>query len=119
MDEYTNQFRAECCSVQSDEKQAAHRRGIVQGHATTRGTQEDLSFLRLDGDMCNSTRDAIERLEPLVSSGGFVYVDDYGSFRGCALAIDEYRAAHSITAPCAIAAGPHNKFQGLWWRKPR
>lgn len=79
-----------------------------------------ISFLRLDGDMYNSTRDAIERLEPLVSPGGFVYVDDYGSFRGCALAIDEYRAAHSITAPMhPIAAGPHNKFQGLWWRKPR
>ena len=63
-------------------------------------------------------RDAIERLEPLVSSGGIVYVDDYGSFRGCALAIDEYRTAKGITAPLhPLASGPHNKFQGLWWRK--
>ena len=77
-----------------------------------------IAYLRLDGDMYNSTRDAIERLEPLVSSGGIIYVDDYGSFRGCALAIDEYRTAMGITAPLhPLAAGPYNKFQGLWWRK--
>jgi hypothetical protein len=79
---------------------------------------KQIAYLRLDGDMYNSTRDAIERLEPLVSSGGIIYVDDYGSFRGCALAIDEYRMAKGITAPLhPLAAGPHNKFQGLWWRK--
>ena len=77
-----------------------------------------IAYLRLDGDMYNSTRDAIERLEPLVSSGGIIYVDDYGSFRGCALAIDEYRTAKGITARLhPLAAGPHHKFQGLWWRK--
>ena len=79
---------------------------------------ERISFLRLDGDLYNSTRDAIERLEPLVSPGGFIYVDDYGSFRGCAAAIDEYRAAKGLAEPMhPIAAGQRGKFEGLWWRK--
>ncbi|KAJ3149640.1 hypothetical protein HDU89_003693 [Geranomyces variabilis] len=35
----------------------------------------------------------------LVSVGGYVYVDDYGSFNGCRRAIDEFRAEHGITDP--------------------
>ena len=77
-----------------------------------------IAFLRLDGDLYNSTRDALVGLEPLVSRGGYIYVDDYGSYRGCALAVDEYRAKHGITARMhPIVAGVHRKFQALWWRK--
>ena len=94
---------------------------IVEGWFSETLPPRDLaaiSFLRLDGDLYNSTRDAIERLEPLVTPGGFIYVDDYGAFRGCAAAIDEYRAAKGITSPMhPIAFGRSKKFQGLWWRK--
>jgi O-methyltransferase len=43
---------------------------------------EKIAFLRLDGDIYASTRDAIESLYDRVSIGGFIYVDDYGSFLG-------------------------------------
>jgi hypothetical protein len=43
---------------------------------------EKIAFLRLDGDIYSSTRDAIEALYDRVSTGGFIYVDDYGSFLG-------------------------------------
>ena len=77
-----------------------------------------VAFLRLDGDLYNSTRDAIERLEPLVSRGGLIYVDDYGAFRGCAAAIDEYRTARGLReALHPITAGARGRFQALWWRK--
>lgn len=51
-----------------------------------------ISFLRIDADMFSSTRDVLHRLYPLVSVGGIVYVDDYGSFAGCAAAVDRFLA---------------------------
>ena len=55
-----------------------------------------ISFLRLDGDLYASTMDALVALYPLVSPGGLVYVDDYGSFGGCKAAVDQYRKKRGI-----------------------
>eukprot|EP00964_Phaeocystis_antarctica_P009013 scaffold4882_cov70-Phaeocystis_antarctica.AAC.3 len=55
-----------------------------------------ISFLRLDGDLYASTMDALVALYPLVTPGGLVYVDDYGSFGGCKAAVDEYRKRRGI-----------------------
>jgi hypothetical protein len=60
---------------------------------------ERISLLRLDGDLYESTRDALVPLYPKVSKGGFVIVDDYNSWPGCKQAVDEYRARHGITSP--------------------
>lgn len=57
---------------------------------------EELSILRLDGDMYESTMDAIGSLYPKLSIGGFVIVDDY-IIEGCRTAIRDYRAAQGIT----------------------
>lgn len=58
---------------------------------------EKLSVLRLDGDMYESTMDALIHLYPKVSSGGFVIVDDYGAISSCRQAVEDYRATHNIT----------------------
>ena len=58
-----------------------------------------IAFLRLDGDLYESTRDAITALYPFVASGGAIYVDDYGAYGGCRLAIDEFRRKHAVRAP--------------------
>jgi O-methyltransferase len=57
-----------------------------------------LAILRLDGDMYESTMDAMKSLYPKVSKGGFVIVDDYG-IEACRKAISDYRLEHSISAP--------------------
>jgi O-methyltransferase len=58
---------------------------------------ERLAVLRLDGDMYESTWQAIEALYPKLSPGGFCIVDDYSSFAPqCGQAIDDYRRAHGI-----------------------
>ena len=44
---------------------------------------ERLSLMRLDGDMYESTMQAIEALYPKLSPGGFCIVDDYGSYDPC------------------------------------
>jgi O-methyltransferase len=56
-----------------------------------------LAVLRLDGDMYESTMDALSSLYPKVSLGGYVIVDDYGAVPGCRKAVDDYRAEHGIT----------------------
>jgi O-methyltransferase len=71
-----------------------------------------ISVLRLDGDLYQSTMDALVSLEPKVSSGGFVLVDDYGGWEPCRAAVDDYRAAHGITEPIHAV-----DWTGVWWRK--
>lgn len=50
-----------------------------------------IAYLRLDGDLYSSTMEALEALYHKVSPGGFVYVDDYGSYNGCRAAVDRFR----------------------------
>ncbi|MEL7236515.1 MAG: TylF/MycF/NovP-related O-methyltransferase, partial [Chloroflexota bacterium] len=58
---------------------------------------ERLAVLRMDGDLYESTMDALNALYHKVSVGGYVIVDDYNAIAGCARAVDEFREAHSIT----------------------
>jgi O-methyltransferase len=58
-----------------------------------------IAVLHLDADLYESTSDALHALEPKVSAGGFVIVDDYGTFEQCRRAVDEYRATSAITDP--------------------
>jgi hypothetical protein len=44
---------------------------------------KEISFLRLDGDLFVSTWDALNALYDKVIPGGYIYVDDFGSFEGC------------------------------------
>lgn len=91
-----------------------------------------IAFLRLDGDLYQSTRDALVALYPLVSTGGAIYVDDYGSYGGCRLAVDEYREMHAIRTPMVKIwqnmtpitgryttpqARAGYSFEAVWWIK--
>ena len=57
---------------------------------------EKLSVLRLDGDMYESTMDALEPLYPKLSVGGYCIVDDF-IVPGCKRAVEDYRARNGIT----------------------
>lgn len=57
---------------------------------------ERLAILRLDGDLYESTMDALNALYPKLSPGGYVIVDDYGAIAACRRAVHDYRAAHGI-----------------------
>lgn len=72
-----------------------------------------LALLRLDGDMFEATMDALENLYAKVSPGGFVIVDDYGSWPACRLAVDQFRGSRSITADLIPVAGG-----AVYWRVP-
>jgi O-methyltransferase len=70
-----------------------------------------LALLRLDGDLYESTDDAIQALYPKLALGGFLIIDDY-NLPPCERAIANYRAAHGITD--AIVQIDE---QSAYWRK--
>ena len=80
-----------------------------------------IAFLRLDGDLYNSTWEGLIHLEPLVVPGGYIYVDDYGAFRGCGAAVDRYISllAPGLRSQLVLNTLPnrHGRVQALWWRK--
>lgn len=55
-----------------------------------------IAYLRLDGDLYESTRVCMEHLYPLVSKGGYVICDDY-DLHGCRYAV------HQTVMPAPIA----------------
>ncbi|THJ75912.1 TylF/MycF family methyltransferase [Candidatus Frankia alpina] len=71
-----------------------------------------LAVLRLDGDMYESTTEALTALYPKLSDGGFCIVDDYGAVPGCRTAVEDYRAAHRVTDPITGI-----DWTGIYWRK--
>ncbi|MEY2454235.1 MAG: O-methyltransferase [Acidimicrobiaceae bacterium] len=73
---------------------------------------EQLAVLRIDGDLYQSTMDALAALEPRVSPGGFVIIDDYHGWIPCRQAVDDYRATHDITSPMTTV-----DWTAVWWRK--
>jgi O-methyltransferase len=73
---------------------------------------KELALLRLDGDLYESTRDALVNLYHKVVPGGFVIIDDYGDFQPCRTAVDEFRAKHQIAEPIERI-----DWTGVYWRK--
>jgi len=58
---------------------------------------KQLAVLRLDGDMYESTMDALTSLYPKLSVGGYMIIDDYGAIAQCKQAVHDFRNAHQIT----------------------
>lgn len=69
-----------------------------------------LSILRLDGDMYESTMDALNALYPKLSPGGYCIIDDY-VLLNCRKAVTDYREAHGIRAPISAIDGT-----ACYWR---
>ncbi|MCE4225033.1 hypothetical protein HCU64_14835 [Methylobacterium sp. C25] len=73
-----------------------------------------IAILRLDGDWYESTKVCIENLYDLVVEGGFLVIDDYGTFTGCREAIDAFFKERG-EAPDFI----HSDDMCVYLRKPR
>lgn len=73
---------------------------------------ERLAVARLDGDMYESTMDALVNLYPKLSPGGYLIVDDYGAIPACKQAVTEYRAQHGI-----VDAIKPIDWTGAFWQK--
>lgn len=73
---------------------------------------QQLSLLRLDGDMYESTMDALRNLYPKLVSGGYIIIDDWGAVKACQQAVLDYRAEFGINEPIETI-----DWSGVYWRK--
>jgi hypothetical protein len=73
---------------------------------------EQLAILRLDGDLYESTMDALIPLYDKVTPGGFIIVDDYLSCPPCTQAINDFRSQRGISDPLISIDA-----QSAFWRK--
>jgi len=73
---------------------------------------EKLSLLRLDGDLYESTIDALDALYHKVAPGGFVIIDDYKALIQCEEAVHDFRKKENISD--TIHEIDH---EAIFWRK--
>jgi len=73
---------------------------------------QKLAILRLDGDLFESTKVALEALYDRVSPNGFVIVDDYHAWPGCRRAVEEFRRDHKERGAIVKIDGT-----AVFWRK--
>jgi len=71
-----------------------------------------LALMRLDGDLYESTWDALVNLYPKLSPGGYCLIDDYGGIPACRQAVEDYRGQNAIREPIT----PVDK-TGVFWRR--
>lgn len=71
-----------------------------------------LSILRADADLYESTMDVLRNLYSALSVGGYAIFDDYQNLPDCRRAIDDFRRNHGITEEiCRIDA------RAVCWQK--
>ena len=71
-----------------------------------------IAVLRLDGDLYESTIQALDALYPRLSPGGFCIIDDYHAIKACRQAVTDYRAKHGLSAEIVDIDQT-----GVLWRK--
>lgn len=72
-----------------------------------------LALLRLDGDLYESTMDALKNLYSKVSIGGYIIIDDYHMY-SCVKAIEDFRKIHNIVDELEIIDSARR-----YWKKTK
>lgn len=73
---------------------------------------EKLAVIRLDGDLYESTMDALDNLYDKLSSGGYVIIDDYNALKACNAAVEDFRKKRDVSCELCLIDGA-----GAFWRK--
>jgi hypothetical protein len=80
---------------------------------TVHDFKNTIAILRIDGDWYESTRVCLENLYDNVVSGGIIILDDYGYWKGCKEATDEFLTSRSIDVVMN-----RTDFSEVWFVKP-
>lgn len=75
---------------------------------------ERLAVMRLDGDLYESTMDALEALYPKLAVGGYCIVDDYNALENCKAAVTDFRRRMNVTEPIVTI-----DWSGVYWKRTR
>ena len=70
------------------------------------------ALIRLDGDMYESTMDALINLYDRLSDSGFVIIDDYGGLRNCRQAVHDFLDQRNLRPEITAIDDC-----GVWWQK--
>jgi hypothetical protein len=71
------------------------------------------ALIRLDGDMYESTMDALTNLYDRLSQGGFAVIDDYGALQNCRKSVHDFLDQRGLNVKI------HKIDEsGVWWQKP-
>lgn len=73
-----------------------------------------LSVLRLDGDLYESTIQALFYLYPKLSLGGYCIIDDWGAIPACKQAVEDYRNVFKIKDKIETI-----DWTGIYWKKQK
>jgi O-methyltransferase len=74
-----------------------------------------IRILRVDGDMYEGTMDPLKHLGPLVNSGGYVIIDDYGDVRECRRAVHDFMDGYYGREQPELIEFDHTC---VYWRQP-
>jgi cephalosporin hydroxylase len=75
---------------------------------------QKLSVLRLDGDLYESTIDALFYLYPKLLPGGYCIIDDWGAIPACKKAVEDYREVFNIQERIQVI-----DWSGVFWKKEK
>lgn len=73
-----------------------------------------ISILRLDGDLYESTIDALYHLYPKLSVGGYCIIDDWGAIPACKKAVEDFRRVYGINDDIREI-----DWTGVYWKKSK
>lgn len=83
-------------SIQYPASKIHYVKGKVEDTIPGLRTPEKISLLRLDTDWYESTFHELKHLFPRLTKGGIIIIDDYGHWKGCRKAVDEYLNKNKI-----------------------
>lgn len=72
----------------------------------------EISLLHLDGDWYESVKLCLEELYDSVVEGGYIFIDDYGEWKGCKKAVDEFFEKRNLRINLR-----HIDYAGVYFRK--
>lgn len=99
--------------LEIDPRQVVIHRGWFQDTvAPAAAVIGPLAILRIDGDWYESTKVCLEGLYDNVVDGGFVIIDDYGTFTGCRKAVNEFFESRGVEPALVDIDG-----EGVYLRK--
>jgi hypothetical protein len=85
-----DEVKSNICNHTKYEKIQYHQGDILKN----KYYPEKIAILRLDTDWYESTKYELDNFYDKVSLGGIVIIDDYGHWKGCKQAVDEFLANH-------------------------
>jgi len=95
----------------------AERCTLIKGYFNdtfpkTRKKITKISILRIDAGLYDVTQQCLNEFYDKVSVGGYIVIDDYGHYKECKQAVDDFRNSRNINDQLN-----HTDYTEVWWKK--